>query len=61
MGIMGVDTVIYTYEKMYLSLYKVADTPFYIQGDDLETFAFYTPAMIENTPLSTRSILYFQR
>ena len=33
-------TVIYRplgYERVYLPLYKVADTPFHIQGDDIYT------------------------
>ena len=29
------------YERVYLPLYKVADTPFHIQGDDVFLFKLY--------------------
>ena len=30
------------YERVYLLLYKVADTPFLIQGGDILSFNFFT-------------------
>ena len=35
------------YERVYLPLYQVADTPHHIQGDDMYVLYFY---IIENNP-----------
>ena len=30
----------FVYERVYLPLYKVADTPFYIQGDEIGALSY---------------------
>ena len=40
------------YERVYLPLYQVADTPFHIQGDDMILFVGETLARSIQVPLS---------
>ena len=35
------------YERVYLPLYKVADTPFYVQGDDIISCAVNMVHVVE--------------